>query len=117
MTDPDISNTGISNTGISNPGISRPDKPLAHQATEIYDSHGEQAMLDFIAPRMAPRPPEARADHALIVLQDHTCIQSTDFLYNFLWIDPEAYGERTISRDRLRNRPARIPAAQRPQAP
>ena len=90
---------------------------MAEAAVNIYDTQGEQAMLDFIKTRMAPGPPHTPDLHALIVLQDHTCIQSGQSLYNFLWMDQETFKGQIIKTDRLRNRPALIPLDQRPIPP
>ena len=90
---------------------------LTQQALHIYDTHGEQPMLDFVAAHMAAFPAPNPSPHALVVLQDHTAIQSADFLYTFLWLDQETYQGRPATVDRLRSRPAAIPRAHRLPAP
>ena len=93
-----------------------PQNPLAKQALDIYDNEGEKAMLAFISTRMEPKPPQAQENpHSLIILQDHTCIQSADFLYNFIWMGEGTLGRKTITVDRFRNRPAQTPMSERPR--
>ena len=92
-----------------------PDAPLAKRALQTYDTQGERAMLHFIAPHIVPSPPDAQQNnHSLIVLRDHTCIQSAEFLYNFLWMEDEPHKDRNITTDKLANRPAGVPRSLRP---
>ena len=74
---------------------------LAQQALEVYDQHGETAMLQSLAENQDTRPAgDGSASPALQVLKDHTAVQSTDLLYNFLGIEDE--DGRCV--DRLRTR-------------
>ena len=94
-----------------------PEKTLAEQALHLYDNKGEKVMLLFIANHLDSRPPGAvNNPHALLVLQDHSAVQATDFLYNFLWVDYEYEypGERRINVDRIRSRRRRLWAAFQP---
>ena len=88
--------------------------PLAQRALEVYDSRGEAAMLAFVTEHLDTRPQGTISNKALLVLKDHTAIQSATHLYNFLWTDQESYREHIITVDRIRNRPAHINIQERP---
>ena len=70
-------------------------------------------MLDFIADRMDTTSREALENHhSLIVMKDHTCIQTTDHIYAFLWLDYEQFQGRTV-----KTRPDKNPLGNTPRIP
>ena len=82
---------------------------MAERAAAIYDADGEEAMLRFANEQQEPLNQPDMAGTALMVLQDHTVIRSSDSGYVLCWTERTRNGPV----ERNEERGASVPTDQR----